>query len=616
MSNKARHIYEFGSFRIDTEDRLLIREGQLIPLPPKAIDTLLALIAGGGRVMEKDELIKMVWPGTFVEEGGLARNISQLRKALGDGSENGQYIETIPKRGYRWVGPVDQVAEEQSPAEDLAPKSLRPPVRLGYRTVIAATALVAALLTSWSYFRVPAETLHSIVVLPLRDLSPEPQEYLATGMTEALLTNLAKIGALKVVSYGALQPNGSETPAADIASTANVGAALQGSVLRAGERVRITVRLVRARTGEQLWAEEYEEDVRDILRLQSSVAQKIAQAIKVKVTPQERTRLTASHPVRPEAYLDYLRGRYYWNKRTLEGFQKALDHFERCIQEDPGYASAYSGLADVYSLLGSSSYDALPPRVAMPKAKEAALMAVKLDDGLAEAHASLAYVLLAYDWDWPGAEKEFRRALELNPGYATAHHWYALYLLAQGRTDQALVEMKTALDREPLSLAINTGVGWCLYLARQYDQAAAQYRKTLEMDRNFVLAEIMLGMALERQGAYPDAIQAFKRALVTAPQSTFALARLGQTYAASGDRREARRILESLDQISKTRYVPAIYPGAIYVGLDDMDRAYDWAERAYAARSHYVIYFNVEPSLDRFRLDPRFSGFSRRLGLQ
>jgi tetratricopeptide (TPR) repeat protein len=237
-------------------------------------------------------------------------------------------------------------------------------------------------------------------------------------------------------------------------------------------------------------------------------------------------------------------GRYYWNKRTTEAFKKAVEHFERCISEDPGYAPAYAGLADVYSLLGSTSYDVLPPRVAMPKAKTAALTAVKMDDSLAEAHASLAYILLTYDWDWSAAEREFRRALDLNPGYATAHHWYAHYLLAQGRTDLALREMRTALDREPLSLAINTGVGWCLYLKRQYDEAVEQYRKTLEMDPNFVLAQIMLGMAHERRGSYPEAIRAFQKALAIAPQSTFALARLGQTYAVSGDRREAGRILD------------------------------------------------------------------------
>jgi len=240
-------------------------------------------------------------------------------------------------------------------------------------------------------------------------------------------------------------------------------------------------------------------------------------------------------------------------------------------------------------------------------------MAVKMDDGLAEAHASLAYIRFAYDWDWPGAETEFRRALELNPGYATAHHWYALYLLTQGRTEQAVSEMKTALDSEPLSLAINTGVGWSLYIAKQYDRSIAQYRKTLEMDPNFVLAEIMLGMALERQGSYPEAIQTFERALATSPQSAFALAGLGQTYAVSGDRGQALRILERLDEIAKTRYVPAIYAAAIYLGLGDMDQTFRRTEKAYADRSHYMVYLNVEPSLDRFRLDTRFSEFSRRL---
>ncbi len=338
----------------------------------------------------------------------------------------------------------------------------------------------------------PRPSLTSIVVMPITDVSPNPQAYFAEGMTEAVLSHLAKISALRVVKY-----DGPGKDSASIAISMNVDAALEGSVLRSVQRVRITVRLLDAKIREQIWAEEYEGDEGEILELQSKVAEQIADAIRVIVKPEEYARLRAPRQVGTEVYQNYLNGRFYWNKRTAEGFNKAIEYFQLSIKQDPGFAPAYAGLADAYSLLGSTSYDALPPRVAMPKAKAAASMAVKLDDGLAEAHASLGYVLLAYDWDWAGAEREFRRALDLEPGYTTAHQWYAHYLLAQGRTDLALVEMRTALDREPLSLAFSTGMGWCLYLSRVYEGAVAQHRRTLEKDPNFVLAQIMLGMALE-----------------------------------------------------------------------------------------------------------------------
>ena len=619
MPDPARQIFEFGPFRIDTSDRLLTRHGQLLPLPPKVVDTLLVLVGAGGRVVEREELMSRIWPDSFVEEGGLARNISLLRSKLGE-TEAEPYIETIPRRGYRFVAPVRTTEEaslppaaapipvETPPAIETLPAPVAASARsrrtLAIAVVLAGAAVILAGAFLWYRFppRIPRA---SIAVMPFRDVSPDPKDYFAEGMREAVLSHLAKISALKVVKYDGQE----KEPAASL----NVDAALEGSVLHSGQRVRITVRLLRTKSREQTWAQDYEDDVSDILQLQSKVAGQIAEAIRVIVKPEEHARLAATGPVQPEAYQDYLIGRYHWNRRSTEGFNKAMEHFERSIKEDPGFAPAYAGLADAYSLLGSTSYDALPPRVAMPKAKAAALMAVKLDDGLAAGHASLGYVLMAYDWDWAGAEREFRRALDLNPGYATAHQWYAHYLLAQGRTDLALAEMRTALDREP-SLAINTGVGWCLYLARQYDEAIAQHRKTLEMDPNFVLAQIMLGMAQERKGLYPEAKQSFQQALAIAPQSLFALARLGHAHAVSGDKREAERVLERLNEIAKTRYVPAVYQGGIHEGLGEMDKTYQYAEKAYADRSHYVIYFNVEASLDRFRADPRFADFARRLG--
>ena len=561
-------IIEFGAFGISTADRLLHRGGQVIPLFPKAIDTLLVLLTSDGRVLTKEELVKAVWGDIFIEgEGALARNISLLRKALGDRPGDSRYIQTIPRRGYRWVAPI-------------------------------------------------TETPVTVVVFPLENLARDPeQNYFSAGMTEALLANLGKIAALKVIAFPGVKPGESEPRPAEIAHSLGAGVALNGCVLHDRGRVRITMHLLEAQTGLQLWADQYDCNVQDVLELQGNVSQQIAQAVRVKLTSRDQARLAAPRPVIPAAYGEYLKGRYHWNRRTPEGFWKAIEHFQRAVAADPAWAPPYAGLADTYLLLGSTSYDVLPPREAMPKAKAAAASALEMDDSNAEAHASLGYSLLAYDWNLPVAEREFRRALELNPGYATAHHWYAHCLLAMGKMNEARAEMGRALERDPLSLVINTGLGWALYLARRYDEAIEQYRKTLDMESDFVLARCMLGLAYKRKRMYAEAIAEFRRALAVSPESTFALAGLGRTFALRGNRKEALRILRKLTRLSKSRYVPSIHSASIYAALGDNEHAYTCAAQACEERSHYLIYLNVDPSLGTFRDDPRFPGLARRIGL-
>jgi len=391
--------------------------------------------------------------------------------------------------------------------------------------------------------------------------------------------------------------------------------ALTGSVLFDGHRVRFTEHLLQAQNGQQIWAETYDAAVSDVLETFDTVSKKIAEEIRVKLTPQDQVRLASSRKVNPAAYLEYLHGRYFWNRRTPEAFRKAMGYFQKAIEVDPTWAPPYAGLADAYSLLGSTSYDALAPREAMPKAKAAAASALRMDPSNAAAHASMGYSLLSFDWDFAAAEREFKRALELNPGYATAHHWYAHYLLATGKTEEGIAEMRTAWERDPLSLAINTGLGWSLYMGRRYDDAIEQYRKTLEMDENFVIARCLLGMAYERKEMKAEAIAEFQRVLTASPGNLFALARLGQTYASSGNSEEALRIVEQLTQLSKSRYVPSTYAGGIYAALGDNDQAFAWANKANDERSHYLIYLNVEPSLDGFRADQRFPDLARRTGL-
>jgi tetratricopeptide (TPR) repeat protein len=394
-----------------------------------------------------------------------------------------------------------------------------------------------------------------------------------------------------------------------IARELKVDAIVEGSVLQSGNRVRITVRLFEGKTERQLWVQSYEQNLRDVLALQAEVASAIAREIRVKLTPQEKQRLTKSRQVDPQAYLAYSYGRYWWNKRAPEDIQKGIEYFQRAIAKDPSYAPAYAGLADAYALLGSIGSDVLPPNEVMPKAKKAALEAVKLDDSLAEGHTSLAYVRLSYDWDFAAAELEFKRAIDLNPGYATAHHWYAHYFLAKSQPEKALAEVRRALVLDPLSLSINVGLGWCLYHAHRYDEAIQQYRSTLDLNPTFALAHSTLGMAYVQKRLYTEALAEFNKASALPGSHTFALANIGRTYALSGRAAEARQVLRELEVAARQEYVPAMYMAAIYAALGDRDQSIRWIEKAYEERSDYMIYLRTEPSLDGLRSEPRFKEF-------
>ena len=575
MSRAESVAFEFGPYRISTSDRLLLRSGKVIPLAPKAIETLLALVSNPGRVVTKEELITKVWPNTFVEEGSLARNISLLRKVFEDGTgdgHDGHYIETVAKRGYRWIGPV---AEEQS-----------------------------------------GNAVDSIAVLPIEDLSRDSEpKYFTAGMTEALLISLGRVGALKVIAYSGSRTAESPSGPVEIARQLGAAAFLTGSALREGDRVRVMVRLVLVRSGEQIWADQYDGTLKDVLEFQSNVGRNVADAVQVKLTSRERRRLAAHRAVVPAAYHEYLKGRYHWNRRAPESFRKAMEHFRQAIHVDPTWSPPYAGLADAYSLLGSTRYDVTPPREAMPKAKAAAVTALELDEQSAEANTSLAYVLFGYDWDWSSAEHHFRRALELNPGYPTAHHWYGHFLLARGRLEEGIARMHAALERDPLSLAINIGVGWSLYLAGRYGDAIRQYKKALDMEANFVLGRCLLGMAYEREARFAEAIAEFRAALDLTPHSTLALGRLAQTCAVSGNLHDAQEILKLLLQLTETMYVPSVYLAAVCLALGYGDQAFAWMEKAYEERAHQLVYLNVEPSLESLRTDSRFADVARRIGL-
>lgn len=457
QSETAQPCYEFGPFRLDATERLLLRDGEPILLPPKAFDTLLVLVANCGRILKKDDLMKAVWPETLVEENNLSQYVSALRKALGDDPNGHRYIETVPRLGFRFVARVIEAGEARAGGFARAPESARgegAPVR-------------------------------SIAVLPFKYLGGAGgDEYLGLGIADAIITRLSNLRQIVVRPTSSVRKYAGTAQDPLVAGRElRVEAVLEGNIQRAGNRIRATVQLISVRHEAPLWAEKFDVEFRDIFTVEDATSEQVARALILKLTREERELLAKRYTADSEAYQLYLKGRYNWNKRSQGGLRTASSYFQQAIDKDPSYALAYAGLADCHNL--HSYYGELPPRESFPKAKAASIKALEIDDGLAEAHTSLAFVRAWYDWDWPAAESEFQRALELNPNYATAHHWYALFLTAMERAGEALEEIQLAHEIDPLSLPINRDVGLVYHRARQCDRAIEQYLETIELDPRF-----------------------------------------------------------------------------------------------------------------------------------
>jgi len=572
MKQEGKHVYRFGPFQIDRKERLLRRGAEVIALSPKAIETLLVLVASGGRIVEKDELIHAVWPKTFVEEGGLARNISVLRRALQDDS-GAEYIKTVSRRGYRFVPAVSDTSEDSIPST------------------------------------------RSLAVLPFANLSGDSaQDFFTDGMTDELISYFLKIEALQVTSRtSAMTYKGAKKPLREIAQELNVQWVVEGAVFLAGGRVRITVRLIDARTEKHLWAETYEKDMRDILALQSEVAGEITGQIRVKMTAPEKARLAQSRTVNPEAYQDYLRGRHFWNKRTVESLKKAREYFERAIEKDPSYAPAHCGLADAYALMGSNGYDVMPPTEAMPRAKAAARNALEIDPTFAEANAALGYVKLAYDRDLVGASRELERALALKPNYAIAHQWMGELLMAKSSPDEATKSFRRALELDPLSVPCNLGLGWSFYFWGHYDLAIEQFQKTLEIAPGVPMALYGRGLSFHHMNQPHRGRQEFQQAYVSTGGDIAAVMFIGITHALAGRKKAAEKELAKLRALSKQRYIPAVYFAFIYVALNKLDRAFECLHAACEERSSYLVFMSVQPSFENLRSDPRFEALLRKI---
>jgi TolB-like protein/Tfp pilus assembly protein PilF len=458
--------------------------------------------------------------------------------------------------------------------------------------------------------------IRSIAVLPLENLSGDPeQEYFADGMTEALITELAQISALKVISRtSTMQYKGARKPLPQIAKELNVDAIVEGSVQRSGGKVGINVQLIYAPTDRHLWAKPYARDLRDVLTLQQEVARAIADEIRVRLTPQERTRLASARVVNREAYEAYLRGRYHATQLTQDGLEKSIELFQKAIEADPNYALAHAALSRSYAELGGV-LGFLSPSDYYPKAKASAVKALELDNSLSEAHQSLAEVRLNYEWNWAGGENEIRRALELNPSSADAHTHYGTYLEALGRFEEAAVERRRAQELDPLSPFRMADAGYPLYYAGRYDEAVEQYRKALELDPNFFWAHLWLGQAYVQKGMHDEAIAAVKKALDLSPGNTRVLATLGQVYGVSGKRPEALKVLSELQKRAQQGYVSPYFVAVVQAGLGKKDEALASLEKAYGERHPYLILLKVEPVFAGLHGDARFQDLLRRVGL-
>ena len=479
--------------------------------------------------------------------------------------------------------------------------------------LLLASIAVLARYLSWNRAPSPlsaagTDSRSTLAVLPLRNLERDAsRDYFADGMTQALITGLARLRKVRVVSLASESGEQSEANAwTAILKDGSIHRVLTGTILHSGGRVRIDTRLIDPATRAVHWANSYERDIKDVIALESEVAEAIAGEIQATLSAEERESLRPRRPTTPEALDAYLRGRYFWNRRTEEGLRRAAGYFRQAIAADPTYAPAYSGLADSYSLLGSIGTDGMPPHQAMPAAKSAARKAIELDPELAEGHISLAYVKLSYDWDLDGAAREFSRAFELNPNSATAHHWYSHYYMAAGDLAKASRQMQEAVRLEPLSPSINIGVGWCLYYSRKYDEAIAQYRLVAEMDPTLPMAHQTLGMAYEQKGLRDQAIEEFRRAAAFSANSPASVAALASALAAAGRTAEARTELARLEQLSRTRYVPAFYFASIHHAMGDLAKTLEFGWKAVGERCDYLMYLRVEPRVGKLAGHPEF----------
>ena len=616
-TNPPTHVLQFGIFQLDLKVCELHKAGVRVKLQDQPFRVLALLVERAGQVVTREELRQRVWSSNvYVDfDQGLNNAIKKVREALGDSADSPRFIETVARHGYRFLAPVSAAPEQ--PAET--------PSRFGLRTrngfLIISTFTVLAAVGYWAWHRSGIQVEQAsekviLAVLPFDNLSRDPdQEFFSDGLTEEMISQLGKLNPerLVVVTRGAVAKyKRTSLSVAQIGEELHADYLVQGSVRRGPDRVRITVHLIRVTEQTDRWTDSYDRDLKDVLSLQDSVAGTIAKQIHIALTPGQRSRLANRRNVDPDAYDAYLKGRYYWNKRTVDGMQKAQAYFQQAIDKDPTFGLGYSGLADCNS--GLTWHGFTSPAETLPRAHAAARKAIEIDPQSAEAHASLALVL-HHEWDWPGAETEFKLALQLDPNYANAHHWYGDYLSVRGRHDEALLEAKEALKLDPLNLMIGTWVAQRYYLAREYDAAIEQSLKTIELDSNFPASHLLLGESYLQMGLQAKALTELQSATRLSPEDPLYLAQVGVAYAYEGKKADALRIIDQLQATSSKRYVSPYGLAQIFAALNDEEQTFKWLGIAYDGRAVWMAYLAVDPVFDRYRADQRFQDLLRSLRL-
>jgi TolB-like protein/DNA-binding winged helix-turn-helix (wHTH) protein len=648
MPVPVSQLIRFDRFELDLRAGELRKGGVRIRLQEQPLQVLQALLERPGEVVTCEELQKKIWPAdTFVDfDHGLHAAVNRLRTALSDSADRPRYVETASRRGYRFIGNIGQSDQPPSPPPVSGNLSVLKPAPRFWNSwtgmlggFMAAIAIAAGLfagnvygLRDWLFGPSRAHSFRSLAVLPLENLSGDPrQDYFADGMTEELITQVSRLANLKVISRtSVMQYKGSKKSLRQIAGELHVDAVIEGAVQLVDNRVRITAQLVDGATDEHIWADRYDRELSNVLLLQSEVASDIAEQIDLRSTPQQQLRFRASvHPVNPAAYQAYLLGRYYWNMRTGAGLAQAGQYFAEAIQKDPKFALAYSGQADYFAYLTVlGGPEIMKPHDAMARARTAAAKALELDDSLAEAHASMGNILHNYDWDWSAAEREYKKAIELNPNYAIAHHLYAHLLIETGRKEQSLAEAQRALELDPYSPSVNNGLARQYYLSRDYDKAVAQCLMGLQLNPAYFPARIQLALAYEQTGKLPQAVSELEQVAGSiaagGPPTNNAQppidvpvvhALLGHAYAISGRPSDARRELSKLQASAAQRYIPPSYFAILWMGLGDNKQSLAWLNRGYRDRSEHMLYLGLEPLVDPLRSDPNFVSLLKKVGL-
>ncbi len=617
MSEQPRVFYEFGPFRLDARERILLRDGERVTLTPKVFDTLLALVRSSGNLVAKDELMEMVWPGTVaVEEGNLTNNVSVLRKALGETAGH-KYIETVPTRGYRFVEEVRRgyeaatgpVAEQHGAIKKAAAR------RWDIRLVagIALIGVVAA--ASWAWRRLahtPPSGVGSVAVLPFKPLNQDSETaLLGVGMADSLITKLGNIRQMRVRPTSAVQryTDPRQNPLA-AGNEQRVDAVLEGTIQRSGERIRVNARLLRVSDGRLLWSGAFADRFTGLFTVEDSISQGVAGALSVSVSPEEQKRVAKRHTTNPEAFQAYARGRYYCSKPGGDAFDRAIASFREAIGKDPGYALAWAGLAYAYDGLSGLGYE--PPGRVASREEQAATRALALDDGLGWPHASLAMTAFRFHYDQARAEREFKRALDLSPNEAAIHYLCGLFLGLLGRTQEAQAHLSLAVELDPLCLHYQVDEGFPLYCARQYGAAIQTARKALEADPQFLVGHFNLGLGYLAERQFQEALAEFRKTLPEGdPEVSSAIA---QVEALQGNSAAAHRILAGLSSQARERYVSPASIALIYAALGEKDQAFRWLEQAYEDRSWWLVFLKVDSRYDRLRSDRRFDVLLQRVG--